>query len=377
MVPRATSKAIYWLQAFLAVMVVAIHTGQDRPADEPLAYLVKFVNYGLTMPTLQCYFLLAGYLMFAGFDRFGWPEYRRTVTRRLATLVLPWLIWTFIGYFAWVIFAPERQAPPIWRIDQIFWAKDYSQPLQLWPGVEMPLLGTPFGDGVMYCIRDIFIAAVISPVIWWMVRGMRMWTVALMLVIFLFIGRPGIGPWHANWIFLPIGTALSICRFDLEKLTSILGWPLVALWIIMTAAAVWIVLHFDSNHVNHGLWTRLYMLATIFIGLLAYMVLAFKASKRQNSLMMTLVPFAFFIIAIHVLPFVEKPLLAAIGVSNNLLQIPSDWQALTEIFFMLPLRIMLIVGIATLIGQISPRLLQILTGARSNRKFTHHNDDPK
>lgn len=366
-IPQNTSKAIYWLQAFLAVMVVAIHTGQETSFDNRLAYPVFFVNYGLTLPTLQCYFLLAGYLMFAGFERFGASEYRRTVTRRLSTLVLPWLIWTFIGYFAWVLFAPERQAPPFWRLDLIFWAKDYSQPLQIAPGVSIPLLGTPFGDGVMYCIRDIFIAALISPLIWWFVRTLKMWTVPLMLVLFLLIGRPGIGPWHANWIFLPVGAALAVCRFDLETLCRRLGWPWIALWIAMTAAAVWILLNFDANHIQAGLWTRLFMLVTVFVGLVAYLILAFKATYRRNSLLMTLVPFAFFIIAIHVLPFIEKPLLLAAGYSNRLLGIPAEWHSLTELVFMLPVRIVLIVGIATLIGRLSPRLLALLTGSRSRR----------
>lgn len=358
-----TSKAIYWLQGFLAVCIVAIHSGQDVPLDHPAILIVKFINYGVTLPTLQCYFLLAGFLMFQGFDKFGFAQYRYVISRRIVSLVLPWLIWAVVGYFAWVIFAPERTAPPFWRLDHIIWAKPSTQTLVV-GHTEIPLLGTPFGCGVMYCIRDIFIAAILSPIIWWTVRALKMWTVAIMIIVYYLIVPPGIGPWHANWIFLPIGAALAVGHFDLQKFSRFLGWPIVALWVLLTAGVAWIVVNFDWHHIGHGIWTRLYMLTTVLIGMLAYLVLSFKGSSRRNSLMMMLVPFAFFIIAIHVLPMIEKPLLAASVFTSDTLGIPDAARPIMELFWLIPVRIVLIVGIATLLARISPRLMAVLTGNR-------------
>lgn len=364
----STSRAIYWLQAFLALMVVAIHTGQDIPRTDPLIYLVRFFDYGLTYPTIYCYFLIAGYLMFAGFNRFGRQQYLRVVSRRLVTLVVPWIFWCLLGYLIKVFLFPDYQSPPFWRIDLIFWAQDCNFTLHIPPSIDIPLLGIPFGTGFMYVIRDLFIAALISPLVWWFVRALRLWTIPLMISVFFLIADPGIGPWRGNWIFLPVGAAMSIYHVDLGSLTRRLGWPWVGLWLVLTLGVLWIIMHFDSNHIHNGLWTRLYMLFTILVGIGAYLVLAFKGARRNNSLMFSLVPFAFFILATHNLPIVERPLLHAAGFTNSLLGIPEDYGAVTELVFLIPLRVLLLVGVATLITRLSPRFMGLVTGGRHQRR---------
>lgn len=353
-------------------MVVAIHTGQDIPATNRLIYLVRFFDYGLTFPTLYCYFLIAGYLMFAGFSRFGWAQYRRVVSRRLVTLVVPWIFWCLLGYLIKALFFPDDyESPPFWRLDLIFWAQSYNIPFRIAPGLEIPVLGVPFGAWVMYFIRDIFLAALISPLIWWLVRALRLWTIPVMIAVFFLMADPGIGPWRGNWIFLPLGAALSIYHVDLERLTGRLGWPWVCLWLALTMGVLWIIQNFDSNHIHNGLWTRLYMLLTILVGVGAYLVLAFKGAQRRNSFMFTLVPFAFFIIATHTLPVVERPLLRAAGFTNSMLGITGDYGAITEMLFLIPLRVLLLVGVATLLTRLSPRFMALITGNRNQRQYNH------
>lgn len=371
MIPLSTSKAIYWLQVFLAITVVIVHTGREIPTDHAYYPVILYFNYGLILPEMGCFYLLAGYLMFAKFEHFGVQEYRKVVSRRLVSLVLPWLIWCTIGYISYVLLSPEKNIPPFWRLDLIYFDQHNVRPFYITKDITIPQLGTPFGNTVMYCIRDIFIASLLSPIIWWTVRRLRLWTVVILLLIYLAIARTGIGPGRGNWIFIPIGASLSISRFNLERFCKKLGWPIIILWLILTMGVIYIRINFDEIHRLHGLWTRLYLLSTFLIGVLSYLILAFKATEKRNALLLSLVPYAFFIIAIHVLPFIEKPLIYATNYTTQKFNIGENWQPLVEFFYLVPVRIALIVGLATLLTNLFPGIMKILTGQRSLRQLNN------
>lgn len=363
----STSKAIYWLQVFLAIMVVVIHSTMMRPESLPLNWLSNFLDPTLTMPVLGCYFLLSGYVMFARFDRFGLPEYKRVVTRRLVSLVLPWILWCIIGYVAYIVFEPAREAPDWWRLDRILLADRYAPISYRRSGVTFWAMGTPFGNGVMYCIRDIFILALLSPLIWWGVKGLRLWAIPLCIIFYFLFGNTGIGAWKMNWIFFPIGAALSICRVDPGRYVGRWSWWIVVLWLCMAPVVTYVYVNFDWEHIANGLLTRTYVLLTKLVGVTAFLVLAYKATRGRNPLLMTLLPFAFFIIAIHQLPFLELPLMAASEATIRALGVHQDWMIFTNFFYLVPVRLAAIFALATLIERLSPRLMSLLTGARSLR----------
>ena len=378
--PPRVSRAIYWLQAFLAICIVGIHTYTPTVPGSAMHYVLTFVNSCVTLPALSCYFLLAGYLMFAGIDRFTLADYRRIVTRRLVTLVVPWIIWTIVGYLGYLALRPEHTVPDWWRLDHIIFAQPFSKTLDLPGNVSLPLLGTPFGNTVFYYVRDIFIAALLSPVVWWVCRRLGLWTIPLMLLIYFLVARPGIGAWRANWIFFPIGAVLArkgsgggtvpsstSGKGSGTVLSSTSGIFIILFWLLLTFGLTWMRVNFDSYHLQHGLLARAYSLITTLLGIAAYVIIAFRATRKRDSLLMALVPFAFFIFATHVLPWVEVPLEYMTGATNRALGISEEWQAATFIFYMIPVRLALIVSVATLIGRLSPGLLSFLTGSRSRR----------
>lgn len=363
-----TSKAFYWLQVFLAVAMVCIHSNPPVTRGSLMHYIVSFITNCLTLPVLNCYFFMAGYLLFAKFERFGLTEYRQVITRRLATLVLPWLVWSVIGYIGYVLLDPSAQIPPIWRLDHIFWAREYSRPLEITSGLSIPTLGTPFGCATMYCIRDIFLIVLFSPLIWWVVKRIGLWTILICIVAYYVLGRPGFGPWHFKWIFFPVGAALSICRFDIHRLCNRLGWPLVVAWFILAGGYSYIHINFDDNHIEHGIATRFYVLTTMVLGVMAYLILAYKSTRKTTGWYMMILPFTFFLFAIHPLPWIEKPLFRMMELTDSALGLSGDWQTASYLFYMIPVRIALIFGIATLINLLSPRAMALLTGMRSSRR---------
>lgn len=333
-------------------------------------YVVTFIASCVSLPVLPLYFLMAGYLMFDRFDTFGLTQYRYVVTRRLLTLVAPWLLWTVIGYACFALLDPSRPAPPPWRLDLIMFADSYSQPLVVSDSLSIPLLGTPFGCGVMYYARDIFILALISPLIWLTVRRLGLWTIPLCVAVYLLIGRPGVGPWRLNWIFFPVGVALSVSRVDLGALCrrfNGLGWTVTILWAAMTVVYTWMCVNYDFNHLSNGFYARNFGLLTTLTGIAAVVWIAHRATLRRNPRILALAPIAFLIFAIHVLPPVEKPLVALADWFNDFLGVADEWKALSQTVCLLPIRVLLIATLAALIGRVSPRLLSLLTGSRSRR----------
>ena len=90
-------------------------------------------------------------------------------------------------------------------------------------GYEFSILSSPSAIGVMWFIRDLMVAMVLSPIVWWIVRRMRMWSlVVFFLPYILYIGVPVQGFGLAALCFFPAGATFSICGKDVVQ--SLTRW---------------------------------------------------------------------------------------------------------------------------------------------------------
>lgn len=207
-----------FLRIFLVFLLVFLHFGAiyNSPVSSTVGFagqdfafaaiLVSFVNFlGYTaVPTLS---VISGFLFFQGANRVSPPDFRKLMRRRVASLALPFLLWSsafvLLGYVLFrldgesyaAIFAPEDGNLARSIGDAWLGLSDIPLAIQLW------------------FIRDLIVTVAVSPVIW-LVAG-RAPVLMLGVLLVLWLGE------HDLWIFLKLDVLGFFC---LGAAIALNGW---------------------------------------------------------------------------------------------------------------------------------------------------------
>jgi surface polysaccharide O-acyltransferase-like enzyme len=110
MIDQYLSRKIKILSLFAIVAVVYIHSNSSEPlmqmpgsviAEDPNinSFVQFFIANGLTRFCIPLFFCISGFLFFRPGAGDGLNSFLAKIAKRLKTLVLPFLIWSFIGFF--------------------------------------------------------------------------------------------------------------------------------------------------------------------------------------------------------------------------------------------------------------------------------------
>ena len=326
---RNRYEAVDLLKVLLTVGIVFRHAElTDRSGLVP-AY--DLVNRGMMLLTELCvplFFVLSGFLFFHNAPektdaRFFW----RKICRRFRSLLIPYLIanaFAFVCYWAAWRFAPgmmDGYFGDSWRNPLfVFWTGPVN--LSLW------------------FIRDLFIAILLAPVYWLLVRFTRFWGVLAAGIVWYLTGMP---VW-LNFYFI-LGAWAAICKIDVAAICrqSAPWWLL--LYLCCFAAAL-----------RDASMTRLTILAGI--------PLTFAAADRLVRRTRRKIPPAwqawdFFIYLYHYIPILAlKKLLPTLCRPNTFFALCGTYLLTAA------LTLGILSGIYAGIRRLAPRTLGVLTGGR-------------
>lgn len=187
-----------WVKFPLALLVVCIHTvGPELKA-------------GFAVP---CFFVMSGYLFFYhSYGKVSFSFFMKKWSRRLTSLLLPYVLWILLYYFYMRIFESEK-------LDSIMAGRNFFS--IFWDANEIasiPLLG-PF-----WYIRDLMKCIIITPIIYYAVR----WTKGLIApaLLLFYVLAPAYGLYIKWWgnvpvAFFTLGVAITVAVNTDRKLT---GW---------------------------------------------------------------------------------------------------------------------------------------------------------
>jgi fucose 4-O-acetylase-like acetyltransferase len=351
------SKILAWLRFPLAVLVVAEHTQFEQyVVNSPVNWLANFFTNGISYPAVAAFFFISGYLFFAKYQKFGLEEYTDAMKRKAVTLLLPYLLWLTIAYYfcGLVLGFNTFDITPL-QLRQIYWDMGGGVTVKSVLGYTFVEDSGPGGSPALWFVRDLMVMMLCTPLIWTIVRHLKMWTLALVSAIFILnIGIPVIGFNPVSVTFFAIGATLSICGKGLVDCalryrTAIL----VSFALLLT-----IVYVLDTTRTPYNtVLIRLLKLSSIgALILMARQALRYKQSAR---IVISLGQASFFVYIFHDLPFM-------FGLRDLVIAPTTAWGPVLAYMLSISGRVIISLAAYYVLRSLCPRVLSFLVGGRAD-----------
>lgn len=351
-----TSKALAILRFPLAALIVFIHTSFSPETSDLSYYIGTLVSLNIASVAVPTFFFISGYLFFARYEVFGWKEYTIAMRRKFVTLAIPYLLWIAISYYGMGVITGFRSGPEPWDVYRIFWAESDGFVVKSLFGYTFSILSTPASLGVLWFVRDLMVAMLLTPLIYRIVKWLRLWSIGLFLIPYLlFIAIPVKGFGLVALCFFPIGAAFSICGTDIVKFLT--GW---SRWIVGVFATI-VLLKWGMDicqvHCHRVLGQLL-----IITGIASAIVIANYLGRytRASDTLILLGETSFFIYVGHALPIVN---------AVNKLFVPIQdipYAGYTCYYFIWwGFRIAVVIALYYVMKRICPSALSVLVGGRT------------
>lgn len=145
-----------------AMLVVAIHCSYCIDSFYTLprifACMQAIMNYRITRIAVPFFFVIFGFFAFRDFElTVSW--WVKKIRSRMKSLVLPYVVWSLISLVILLVINQVRKNPSPVEFRSVFW---WLQAL----GITSP----PFGNYVLWFVREIIMALFLVPIIGAMVR---------------------------------------------------------------------------------------------------------------------------------------------------------------------------------------------------------------
>lgn len=218
-----TSKVLEIMRFPLAALIVFIHTSFSPDKTDLSFYLGNLITQSIATVAVPTFFFISGYLFFAKYTTFGWKEYSNAIRKKILTLAVPYFLWIAIVYYGMGVLTGFKNGPEPWDLYRIFWAESDGIVAKSLFGYSFSILSTPSALGVLWFVRDLMVAMLLTPIMWYIVKHLKMWSIIFFLIpYFLFLAVPVKGFGLVALCFFPIGATFSICGKDIVNVVT--GW---------------------------------------------------------------------------------------------------------------------------------------------------------
>ncbi len=302
----------------LAVLVVFIHAFGPALDVEQLhagglsgmavfGYLRILISAVIARSAVPLFFLFSGFLFFWGVEQFDRTVYAEKLRKRWHSLARPYLIWNILAALWMVVIKMGGillHGKPWSGIGDYFAQQGYLH--MLWDcGVwdeRTTWLGTTIRDsgpelGPFWFVRNLMVLAVLTPVLYWLIRRLRLGFVLMVVALYVTDIR-------ASWFC--DSTASALCFFSLGAYFSIMKQDFTeVLWrwryVIIPLAVVLTVVRTLTWGDLDDCFSQMVRLWHILLQTLAFIIVA-SALCRYRWLYewcSRLAPSSFFIYASH------------------------------------------------------------------------------
>lgn len=287
------SRCLDFMRFPLAVFVVTVHVFNNNkviagghtfnPANisvfgDVMLFIESFIR-GVSVPV---FFFISGYVFFYGIDDFTKQRYIKKLRNRIKTLLIPYLIWNFMEIVVGLIkcfysgngFATyktilnltlENLLSSFWAYNGHLFISVPNNTTEAATFLNSDPINTP-----LWFVRDLMIVALLSPVLYYLIRRAKFYFVLVLAAIWLFPNlRFGSYGFSEAFLFFTLGAYLCINKRDIIfqqktlKFLSILVYPISS------------ILYFFAVKNGYHEWT--FGLKTISI--LGFLFFAYNLSK--------------------------------------------------------------------------------------------------
>ncbi len=320
---KLTSKTITDLRLPLAIMVVFIHTawGLDNCivnwvhlSGVDFYNITRIACSSIISPiAVPTFFLISGFLFFAKATTVDWNFYKKQWSKRIHTLLIPYLIWN-IGFAVVLtcreVFAVFVKGQPVSTLYEylssvctlnILWnwcswgGGDHNVFGQIVNVTTGPILGS------LWNISDLMVVIILTPLLYWLIRKTKGLIVAAFGVMWLFSVNIMIQKGIITALcFFSIGSSFAI--YQREFAGVCLKWAKISvpIWLALICASVY-MFGTNASAMSVIVHTQVVIGMFAFVGIIAHRAQAEK--ETSHSRMARIVEYAadntFFIYAAH------------------------------------------------------------------------------
>jgi surface polysaccharide O-acyltransferase-like enzyme len=370
------SKTISYLRFPLTVGVVFIHFslhkgfevhGVTHALGNPdwFFFVVNMISQVLARVCVPLFFIISGYLFFYN-NEFDQQVYRKKLKSRARTLLIPYILWNIIAIlwqlkflipFVAQFYRPVEIDLSFQRIINTFFCTTDNQGIFVGPiPTEFDTETYPI-DGPLWYIRDLMLLVIISPLIHWLVKKIK-----ILLPVILgtaWLASPVLFP-HGGYLgmlvtasfFFSWGAYLSIQKINIvQALRRFKYLPLLYLAIALVDAYLRLK---TPNLYVHRVGVIIGVISTVVVA--SYLIQSGKATVNQ-----TLANSSFIIFASHGIYIgdVGKLLFTMLHIPEN-----NPFCMLALYLFVPAFCIALGIAIFLLLKKFAPTILRLLNGGR-------------
>ncbi|AWG23046.1 hypothetical protein FFWV33_16705 [Flavobacterium faecale] len=306
------SQKLKVLSFILMIFVVFIHsynlgystTNQLNSINSQVNHFIQnFISQGINRVAVPLFFFISSILYFYKFD-LSLSTYRKKVQRRVVTLLIPYIVWSLIGIFLYLIL----QVNPLT-------SRYFSDNNQLIVNYSLiKILDTIFIDPIpfqLWFIRDLFILVLVSPVIellnkyskgYWLIILFIAWLYPLSIIIV----KTG------SLLFFSFGAFIVKNRFELllKKVPFRLVFISSIIWILFNILYAINYLH-HSNYI-FAMINKIFIIIGVFS---IWSIYDYIRNKNLLTLSDSILKTTFFLFVMHepFLTFLRKLMLVLVG----------------------------------------------------------------
>lgn len=373
------SRILNFLRFPLACMVVIIHckinesgwvlpqwsdgiTGEEF--STAIQILFSNILCGIAVPI---FYLISGYFFFYGTDGFAINSYHRKLKKRVRTLLVPYILWNllYVFYVVSLIFMGFIvKNEPLSNIETFFegngWLRMFWD-CNVWGIYKVNILGHSIPNSgpiliPMWFIRDLMVVIIISPIIYFLLRKLKLLVVVVLALCYI----TGIWPnWHGFSVtaifFFSIGAYFSIYKMNiinelakLKNISYVISFSLLILLVYLNG--------------RYSLLGGYIYPFYIIVGVIAVINVVAALEKREKLFNLKWSDATFFIYAFHGLIglTIAEVILGIIFSTDN-----NCWWCIIIHYLLKPiLTVCICLMVYDLMRKSVPRFLNVLTGNR-------------
>lgn len=362
------SQVVDILKGLLPIIVVVYHTslGVESCLDSPSSFL-RAVFCVMGQVAVPMFFMISGYYFFTKLSVWNWNIWGQKMKKRMKTLLLPYVLWIVIDFFAKFVFGILSSEIPGFDFSSLkdFFVNSggfrifYDRPIQDWDcsvlGYRIPS-GKPI-DGPLWYIRDLIIVMCLAPAIWaYLKQSNNLGLILLAVMYVLFVGIPLSGFSIIALFFFSVGAA-----FSMNGKTFMLVFKHYNLLSYALSAVLLVALLFLSSKTSDvlaGVLQRLFVIAAS----VALINIADALYERGViHPVQLLVNSSFFVYASHAVLITEF----ANYFLWHILPFENEPVFLAKVFLRPLVAWSICIGLFLIFKKLAPRTLNVLTGHRN------------
>lgn len=374
---KLQSETINILRFPLAIAVVFIHVEHNTTGIMKTVFSI-FSIHGLyniiciliseiiAQIAVPMFFMISGLLFFINLERWSWDVYKAKIKRRIPTLIIPYLLWNILP-FLFVLFGKYAEGETIEEIatfiQETNWHILYN--CSIFHVAPANILGCqPYMTGPfnmpLWFLRDLIVMTLLTPVIYYILRRFRVWSIAVLAFAYCSNIWPQISGFSITaFFYFSLGSYFSINRINILNILRKMRSLLLSASLILICA--------DMYLYDYKIIVEQYVYPIlIFVTMFAAFYIAYATVRRYSiKINKTLTSSCFFIYALHMAPVsVFRPM----NISSNILQriIPGH-DAVKDIICYITtpfLTIFICICVFLIIRFMSPKAAYVLSGGR-------------